>query len=160
MSTSYPPYNNSEEAKKMLENLEKEIEEIETEKQEIEDLTAECDKTKSLLKGKIAETKKQLETDENEFAKEYKNFENMLNKKGFDSIDSYKESILEDEQITLIEEQIEKYRDELNRLKSEIAVLNDMLADESIIDTEELLQTKSKMQVRVKRLNKGKKTKI
>ena len=87
--------------------------------------------------GDFEETKKQLETDENEFAKEYKNFENMLNKKGFDSIDSYKESILEDEQITLIEEQIEKYRDELNRLKSEIAVLNDMLADESIIDTEE-----------------------
>lgn len=147
-------YNNSEEAKKMLENLEKEIEEIETEKQEIDDLTAECDKTKSLLKGKIAETKKQLETDENEFAKEYKNFENMLNKKGFDSIDSYKESILEDEQITLIEEQIEKYRDELNRLKSEIAVLNDMLADESIIDMEELLQAKLEMQVRVKQLNK------
>ena len=136
------------------EELEKEIEEIETEKQEIDDLTAECDKTKSLLKGKIEETKKQLETDENEFAKEYKNFENMLNKKGFDSIDSYKESILEDEQITLIEEQIEKYRDELNRLKSEIAVLNDMLADESIIDTEELLQAKLEMQVRVKQLNK------
>lgn len=147
-------YNNSKEAKKMFEKLEKEIKKIESEKQEIEDLTAECDKTKSLLKGTIEETKQQLGADENEFAKEYKNFENILSKKGFDSIDSYKESILEDEQIILLEEQLEKYRDELNRLKSEIAVLNDMLADENIIDTEELLQAESKMQVRVKKLNK------
>ncbi len=147
-------YNNSKEAKKMFEKFEKEIKKIESEKQKIEDLTAECDKTKSLLKGTIEETKQQLGADENEFAKEYKNFENILSKKGFDSIDSYKESILEDEQITLLEEQLEKYRDELNRLKSEIAVLNDMLADENIIDTEELLQAESKMQVRVKKLNK------
>ena len=108
----------------MLENLEKEIEEIETEKQEIDDLTAECDKTKSLLKGKIEETKKQLETDENEFAKEYKNFENVLSKKGFDSIASYKESVLEDEQITMLEEQLEKYRESQKPSFSDISVID------------------------------------
>lgn len=36
---------------------------------------------KESVKRKNSGNKKQLETDENEFAKEYKNFENMLNKK-------------------------------------------------------------------------------